>query len=204
MTESLGNEDKNLLLNAVSIIGVDEVGRGCLAGPVVVAAVSFSSIKSNPVIQDSKKLKPSQREQCVEWIKEKCCDWVILEIWNELIDRVNILEATKLAMSSAIKTIVEEDSVVVVDGRKLNFDEIRAKSVIFQPKADSSFMAVAAASILAKVHRDKLMRELAVRHQSWQWQSNKGYGTVVHRRALDQFGRSFLHRRSFTWTPVLP
>jgi len=107
-------------------------------------------------------------------------------------------------MSSAIKTIVDQDSVVVVDGGKLVFDGIRAKSVIFQPRADSRFLVVAAASILAKVHRDQLMRELAVRHQPWQWQANKGYGTVVHRRTLDQFGRSFLHRRSFAWTPVLP
>ena len=194
---ALGKRDRDLLKTATAVIGVDEAGRGSLAGPVVVAAVAFDDIPDNPLIQDSKTLTARQREEAAVWVRSKCSGWTLVETWVELIDRLNILEATRLAMGAAARTVARSGSVVVFDCVNVPMGDTR----ILSPKrADSSFFCVAAASILAKVHRDSLMRELDSRYPVWGWRRNKGYGTAAHREALSCLGRSFLHRRSFRFS----
>lgn len=198
---ALGSKDRNLLKNATRIVGVDEVGRGCLAGPVVVCGVVFEKIPANPLIQDSKILTARQREQGAVWVVGSCCDWLVLEVWPEVIDRINILEAVRLAMRAVVTVLAGPGMVVVVDQVDLGPMECPVQA---QPKADANFFSVAAASVLAKVHRDRLMAELSRNHPLWGWPTNKGYGTLQHREALEKHGPSYIHRRSFRWSPVLP
>ncbi len=198
---ALGSKDRNLLKNATRIVGVDEVGRGCLAGPVVVCGVVFEKILANPLIQDSKILTARQREQGAVWIVENCCDWLVLEVWPDVIDRINILEAVRLAMRAVVTVLAGPGTVVVVDQVDLRPMECPVQA---QPKADANFFSVAAASVVAKVHRDRLMAELSRNHPLWGWPTNKGYGTLQHREALEKHGPSYIHRRSFRWSPVLP
>ena len=198
---SLGSRDRALLENARQIIGIDEVGRGCLAGPVVVCGVAFRRIPRNPSIKDSKRLSPRRRLELAQWIRASCDAWLVTEVWVEVIDRVNILEATRLAMRSTAMTLSSAESVVVVD----HVDPGRVACPVHAlPAADDSYFSVAAASIVAKVHRDRIMAELDRRYPLWSWKNNKGYGTREHRQALQRVGPSFLHRKSFGWSPVLP
>lgn len=198
---SLGSKDRALLKNARQIIGIDEVGRGCLAGPVVVCGVAFRRIPRQPLVRDSKRLSPRQRVEAAEWIRKFCDGWLLTEVWVEVIDRVNILEATRLAMCAIGRALSSTGSVLVVD--QLDPGEV-ACPVHALPGADDIFFSVAAASIVAKVHRDQIMNDLGCRYPAWSWKNNKGYGTREHRLALQLSGPSFLHRKSFAWTPVLP
>lgn len=198
---ALGSKDRNILKNAAQVVGVDEVGRGCLAGPVVVCGVVFEKIPANPLIQDSKILTARQREQSAAWVVGNCCDWLVLEVWPEVIDKINILEAVRLAMRAVVTVLAGPGTVVVVDQVDLGRMEC---PVLSQPKADADFFSVAAASVVAKVHRDRLMAELSRNHPLWGWPNNKGYGTLQHREALEKHGPSYIHRRSFRWSPVLP
>ncbi len=200
----LGSADREHLGDRKIVIGIDEVGRGALAGPVVVGAAAFDHIPKNPDIQDSKIVPPRRRELAAAWVRANSVRWSVVEVWVELIDRVNILGATRLAMSAAARTLVRaspSDHLVIVDGVDLKDS---AFSNIAEPGADARYFCVAAASILAKVHRDRLMADLASVYQHWEWQSNKGYGTVAHRRACGRHGVTFLHRRSFHFKPVAP
>jgi len=198
---ALGDLDRRLLEGSTAVIGVDEVGRGSLAGPVVVCAVSFGAIPVDARVQDSKRLSAAAREALVPELVAAARSWAVVEIWTELIDRLNILEATRLAMRSAVEAVAETGASVVVDAMDLG--DLDA-TCLNSTGADRDWFCVAAASILAKVHRDRLMSELSLRHPSWGWHRNKGYGTPQHRLELDRSGRSFLHRRSFAWSPVLP
>ena len=198
---ALGSKDRNILKNAAQVVGVDEVGRGCLAGPVVVCGVVFEKIPANPLIQDSKILTARQRVQGAAWVVGNCCDWLVLEVWPEVIDRINILEAVRLAMRAVVTVLAGPGTVVVVDQVDLGRMECPVQA---QPKADANFFSVAAASVVAKVHRDRLMAELSRNHPLWGWPTNKGYGTLQHREALEKHGPSYIHRRSFRWSPVLP
>jgi len=134
-------------------------------------------------------------------VRETCVSWVILEVWQELIDRINILEATRLAMRAGIKAVAEPGIEVVVDHVELGDLGLPIHSF---KGADGTYFSVAAASILAKVHRDGIMGELDAIDDRWDWSRNMGYGTVSHRRAIGRYGRSYLHRRSFRVSPVLP
>lgn len=197
----LGSNDLRLLRDATAIVGIDEVGRGCLAGPVVVGAVRFDSLEREARVQDSKTLTARQREEASAWVLRHCSDWVVVEVWVELIDRLNIAEAVRLAMCACARTLAAPGTVVVADGMEL----ADAGCVVHAPvRADSTYFSVAAASIVAKVHRDGLMAELDDRHPGWGWRRNKGYGTLEHRKALEDSGRSYLHRKSFRCSPVLP
>jgi ribonuclease HII len=196
----LGSNDRRLLRSAASVIGVDEVGRGSLAGPVVVCGVRFAAIARQPLVQDSKTLSARQREAAAEWIVRTCSDWVVLEVWVELIDRLNILEAVRLAMRTCVRVLAGPGSVAVVDAVELGEEHTR---ILSQVRADARFFSVAAASIVAKVHRDRLMVELDARDPGWGWRQNKGYGTAEHRRALSESGRSYLHRKTFRWSAVV-
>lgn len=198
---TLGELDRGILRHACAVVGVDEVGRGSLAGPVVVGAARFDRIPDSALIQDSKRLSAKRRSEAAEFVREICSAWVVVEVWQELIDRINILEATRLAMRAAVTTLLEPGIEVVVDHVQLGDMGVPVQSL---KGADDSFFSVAAASILAKVHRDGIMSELGVLDDRWDWARNMGYGTLEHRRGIGRFGRSHLHRRSFRVSPVLP
>ncbi len=190
-----------MLRQARRIVGVDEVGRGSLAGPVVVCAAAFSSIPDDPHVQDSKLLSQRQRQQVADRVRSSCDGWAVCEIWVELIDRCNILEATRLAMRAVVLALQAPQTIVVTD--HVGIGGVGCP-VLSPRKADREYFCVAAASVLAKVHRDGLMVEMGARDRRWGWDRNKGYGTIAHRRALQEFGPSVFHRRSFRWSPVLP
>ena len=199
--KSLGASDRAYLERARAVIGVDEVGRGSLAGPVVVCAARFDRIPRSSQVRDSKQMTAKQRRERAEWIVTICSAWVIVEVWQDVIDRVNILEATRLAMRSGVLTLADAETEVIVDHVELGDVGVPVHSF---KRADSGFFSVASASILAKVHRDEIMVDLGARDDRWLWSSNKGYGTLAHRRAIGRYGRSYLHRRSFRVSPVLP
>ncbi|MDH3813853.1 MAG: ribonuclease HII [Acidobacteriota bacterium] len=197
----LGSKDRDLLLGANAIIGVDEVGRGALAGPVVVCAAAFEEIPDDGEVRDSKLLSPRRRASIAVRLRSSGARWVVCEVWPELIDRINILEATRIAMAAAARTLIAPRSVVITD--YVNPGDLGCR--ILSPKrADRDYFCVAAASIVAKVHRDRIMVDLGRQDPRWKWERNKGYGTVDHRRALQNVGPGILHRRSFGWSPVLP
>ena len=199
--DALGSKDRDLLLGANAIIGVDEVGRGALAGPVVVCAAAFEEIPNDGEVRDSKLLSPRRRDSIAARLRNGGARWVVCEVWPELIDRLNILEATRLAMAAAARTLIAPRSVVITD--YVNPGDLGCR--ILSPKrADRDYFCVAAASIVAKVHRDRIMVDLGRQDPRWKWERNKGYGTVDHRRALQNVGPGILHRRSFGWSPVLP
>jgi len=197
----LGKLDRGILRRARAVVGVDEVGRGSLAGPVVVCAAKFDRIPDSSLVQDSKRLTAKRRQEAAEFIREHCSAWVVVEVWQELIDRINILEATRLAMRSGVRTLLEPEIEVVVDHVQLGEMGVPVQSL---KRADDLFFSVAAASILAKVHRDEIMVELGALDDRWDWSRNMGYGTLKHRRGIGRYGRSHLHRRSFRVSPVLP
>jgi ribonuclease HII len=197
----LGANDREILEQSDTIIGIDEVGRGCLAGPVVVCGVCFATIPENPAIQDSKIMSSRQREQAAAWLIAHSQRWLIIEVWVEIIDRINILQATRTAMRAALRSLAGPGCSAVVDQVELGESVC---PVFARSRADASYFCVAAASILAKVHRDRLMARLACSHPHWGWQRNRGYGTREHRLALQEYGSSLFHRKSFRWSPVLP
>lgn len=197
----LGARDRALLRTAQRVIGIDEVGRGCLAGPVVVCGVAYRRIPRQPLVRDSKRLSPRQRVEAAEWVRSSCDGWLVTEVWVEMIDRMNILEATRLAMCTVARALSSAVSVVVVD--QVDPGDVPCR-VHAEAGADDRYFTVAAASIVAKVHRDRIMTDLGDRYRQWGWQNNKGYGTREHRLALQRSGPTFLHRKTFGWSPVLP
>jgi ribonuclease HII len=199
--DTLGSRDREILLDAKTVIGVDEVGRGALAGPVVVCAAAFEKIPDDDEVRDSKLLSPGRRDSIAVRLRSCGARWVVCEIWPELIDRINILEATRLAMAATARSLVGPRSVVITD--HVHPGDLGCRTL--SPKrADRDYFSVAAASIVAKVHRDRIMVDLGHQDPRWKWERNKGYGTVDHRRALQNIGPGILHRRSFEWSPVLP
>lgn len=178
------------------IAGVDEVGRGPLAGPVVCASVIMPLDDLIDGVDDSKKLSEKKRELYSEQIKQKAIAYSICEIDEKMIDEINILNATKLCMSRAVNALKIKPEVVFVDALKLNeIDEsIRQVSII---KGDAKSYNIACASIIAKVYRDRLMVELDKKYPEYELAKNKGYGTKKHIEAIKQFGAREIHRRSF-------
>ena len=195
------SRDRRILDGAPRIIGIDEVGRGSLAGPVVVCGVAWSSIPTDLVIRDSKQMTVRQRTEASAAIRSRALDWAVVEVWPEVIDQLGIVPATRLAMRSVARGLWVAGAVCVVDAMDLGLERER---VVSEVKADSTYFAVASASVVAKVHRDGLMCRLALEYPLWGWDGNKGYGTRGHRLALQEHGPGFLHRRSFGWSPVLP
>ena len=177
------------------IAGVDEVGRGPLAGPVVAAAVILPHDFDVLGIDDSKKLSPKKREELAEIIKEKALAWSVGWVGPERIDEVNILEATKEAMTQAVQGLSLQPDHVLIDG---NFT-VRALALPQTAivKGDANSTSIAAASILAKVTRDRYMEEMDAVYPGYAFASNKGYGTKAHYDGLKAQGPTPIHRRSF-------
>jgi len=166
-----------------------------------VCGVRFFKIPRHDGIRDSKRLSEKRRKQVSLWVREHSDAWVIVEVWPEVIDRINILEATRMAMRAVVQILKRPGDTVVVDAVSLGDGY---ESVLSPIKADDRYFSVAAASNVAKVHRDGLMVELVDAYPLWDWEHNKGYGTRKHLIGIAEHGRSCLHRRSFRCSPVLP
>ena len=176
------------------ICGVDEAGRGPLAGDVYAAAVIFPEGVVIEGINDSKKLTEKKREKLFDEIKEKALAWCIATASVEEIERINILEAAKLAMQRAVAGLSAEPDVILIDGNMPPEFKTDNEAIV---SGDAKSQAIAAASVLAKVARDRYMLELAKQYPQWQFEKHKGYGTKLHYQMLDQYGESPVHRPSF-------
>jgi ribonuclease HII len=176
------------------VAGVDEAGRGPLAGPVVAAAVILDELKPVRGLADSKVLSPARRERLFDEIRAKalCCSIALASV--EEIDRLNILQATMLAMRRAVEGLRLPPRQVLVDGNRLPVLPMPALAVV---GGDARVQAISAASILAKVHRDRLCAELDLEHPQYGFASHKGYPTREHLQALRQHGACAAHRRSY-------
>lgn len=175
--------------------GCDEVGRGCLAGPVVAAAVILPNDYSNKWIDDSKKIGKKQRMELVEEIKGNAISWKIAASTVEEIDKINILNASFLAMSRAVSTLTPSPDHLLIDGNRFRSELSIPYTCII--KGDGKFASIAAASILAKVYRDQLMEKLAENFPHYGWERNAGYPTKIHREGILNFGPCIWHRKSF-------
>ncbi|MBN7815389.1 ribonuclease HII [Algoriphagus pacificus] len=179
--------------------GCDEVGRGCLAGPVVAAAVILPPDYSNAWINDSKKLGKKQREDLIEEIKDKSLAWKVAEASVEEIDKINILNASFLAMTRAVQGLEIVPEHLLIDGNRFRSElKIPFTCVI---KGDGKYANIAAASILAKVYRDQFMEKLAEEFPHYGWEKNAGYPTKIHRSGIEQHGGCLWHRKSFQLLP---
>lgn len=175
--------------------GCDEAGRGCLAGPVTAAAVILPPDFEHPMLNDSKQLSARQREQLRDIIKDKALAWAIAHVSVEEIDRINILNASFLAMHRAIENLQIRPELLLIDGNRFNpFAGIAHRCIVH---GDALFMSIAAASILAKTERDRLMADLHEQYPHYHWITNKGYPTEAHRQAIMQNGLTVHHRKSF-------
>jgi len=177
--------------------GCDEAGRGCLAGPVFAAAVILPKDYRNPLLNDSKKLTAAQREKLRVMIEKDALSWAVAAIDHETIDKINILNASILAMHQALDKLSLKPQLILVDGNRFHkYKEIPHRCII---KGDATYQSIAAASVLAKTQRDEFMLQLDARFPEYGWKTNKGYPTSVHRAALKNFGPTLYHRRSFKW-----
>ncbi|WP_299906871.1 ribonuclease HII [uncultured Paracoccus sp.] len=176
------------------VAGVDEVGRGPLAGPVTACAVVLEPGNIPEGLNDSKKLTAARREALAEWVMQNC-DWSAAHVSVAEIDRLNILQASHLAMVRAVAGLATPPCHVLVDGNRLPRDlTLPAEAVI---KGDARCLSIAAASIVAKVLRDRIMEDLAQQYPGYGWEVNAGYPTPAHKRALLDIGVTPHHRRSF-------
>ena len=190
------NYERELRASGYSIVaGVDEVGRGPLAGPVCAAAVVLPDGFDHPVLTDSKKLNGKQRESIYHELTQ-CSSvlWCCTMIEADEIDRINILQATWVAMRRAVDGLAKMADAALIDGRPVKGFPIHHRALV---KGDSLSFSIAAASVIAKVTRDRLMCELAMQHPEYGFDDHKGYGTPRHLEALRRHGPCPIHRRSF-------
>ena len=175
--------------------GCDEAGRGCLAGPVVAAAVILDLKKPINGLDDSKKLSEKKRDRLRPIIEERALSWAVGVVDNLEIDKINILNASFLAMHRAIAKLKMTPEALLIDGNRFtNYKNIPHHCMI---KGDGRFLSIAAASILAKTHRDEIMTAMHLEHPHYAWDKNKGYPTKGHRKAIAFLGATDLHRISF-------
>ena len=178
------------------IAGCDEVGRGCLAGPVVAASVILPLQPYYFLLKDSKKLTAKQRVEMAAIIKEEAIDWAIGCATPEEIDQINISNATHLAMHRAINKLIVKPELLLIDGNQfLPYPNINHECII---KGDERCNSIAAASIIAKVYRDEYMQELSEYEPGYNWEINMGYPTKEHYQAVHELGMSLHHRKSFS------
>ena len=179
--------------------GCDEAGRGCLAGPVVAAAVILPKNFFHPLLNDSKQLTENERELLATIIKAAAIDWKIGICDNHEIDAINILKASFKAMHKAVDQMKKKPGLLLIDGNRFyKYPRIPHICIV---KGDARFMSIAAASVLAKTYRDDLMHQLHTEFPVYNWQQNKGYPTKDHRRAIAQFGSTNYHRKTFRLLP---
>lgn len=182
--------DKNLIE-----AGCDEAGRGCLAGPVVAAAVILPKNYRNSILNDSKKLTEKKRELLRPQIMQDAIAWGIGIVSNEEIDEINILNASFLAMHRAIDQLKTRPEQLLIDGNRFNpYQDIPYHTIV---KGDGKYLSIAAASILAKTERDAIMQKLHQEFPNYDWSKNKGYPTPKHIIAVEQFGQTAYHRKTF-------
>jgi len=179
--------------------GTDEAGRGCLAGPVVAAAVILPTGFKHSLLNDSKQLTEKQRELLRPFIEENALAYGVAFISEEKIDEINILQASILGMHKSIEKLSITPEHIIVDGNKFNpYSSIPHTTII---KGDAKFMSIAAASILAKTYRDEFMEKIDKEYPNYYWRKNKGYPTKQHRDAIREFGATDYHRKSFKLLP---
>ena len=190
--------ERALLAQGYALIaGVDEVGRGPLAGPVVCAAVIMPLDNESLIVgvDDSKKLSEKKRQQLAEEIKKRALAYTIVEIDEKTIDEINILEATKIGMKRAIETLSITPDVVLTDGN-MTIDIVHKQHSVIH--GDALSYSIGAASIIAKVYRDNMMDEYAKTYPQYAFEKNKGYGTAAHIQGIKEHGLCPIHRRTFT------
>jgi len=186
---------QNFLHRDLIEAGCDEAGRGCLAGPVVAAAVILPKDFYHPLLNDSKQVSEKNRELLRPIIEKESMHWAVAICTPEEIDQINILNASFLAMHRALDQITVIPEMILVDGNRFKkYKNIAHTCVV---KGDGKFTAIAAASILAKTHRDEIMQQLDLKFPIYHWKKNKGYPTQMHRQAILEHGSCEYHRQSF-------
>ena len=180
--------------------GCDEAGRGCLSGPVVAAAVILPANFSNEILDDSKKLTEAKRRLLRPIIEKEALAFAVAFVSEKEIDKINILNASFLAMHRAVDALKEKPEMLLIDGNRFTtYEGIPHECII---KGDGKFLSIAAASILAKTYRDEYMENLHEEFPVYDWKQNKGYPTKKHRRAILEHGSCVHHRVSFTLLPA--
>ena len=186
---------ENFYQNKFIEAGCDEAGRGCYAGPVFAAAVILPKKFYHPLLNDSKQVKEKDRNELRLFIEKKAVAFAVAKVDNDEIDRINILKASFKAMHLAIDQLKKNPELLIIDGNRFNaYQNIPHHCII---KGDGKYASIAAASILAKTYRDAYMLELHQTFPMYGWDKNKGYGTLVHRNAIAEFGITNYHRKSF-------
>lgn len=179
--------------------GCDEAGRGCLAGPVVAAAVILPKDYQHDLLTDSKQLKKEDRELLRITIQRDALAYAVAEVSAEVIDKINILNASFQAMHLAVAQLTIKPELLLIDGNRfISYPDIKHECIV---KGDGKFLAIAAASILAKTYRDDLMENFAQQYPGYAWETNAGYPTPAHRNGIRDLGITPLHRKSFTLLP---
>ena len=179
--------------------GTDEAGRGCLAGPVVAAAVILPEKFEHPSLNDSKQLTEKQRLELKPFIEKHALTYAVNFVWQNEIDSINILNASILAMHNSIDSLNSTPEFIIVDGNKFkSYKEIPHQTII---KGDGKYLSIAAASVLAKTYRDEFMVKIHDDFPNYNWRQNKGYPTKEHRAAIRAFGITPHHRKSFRLLP---
>jgi ribonuclease HII len=180
--------------------GCDEAGRGCLAGPVVAAAVILPASFDHPLLDDSKKLSESQRSLLRPILESKAVAWAVGIVSVNEIDEINILNASFLAMHRAIDQLNRRPELLLIDGNRFKtYEDVEHQCII---KGDGIYRSIAAASVLAKTHRDDIMKGLSEQFPMYGWEKNKGYPTADHRTSIRKHGPCAHHRMSFTLLPA--
>jgi len=179
--------------------GTDEAGRGCLAGPVTAAAVILPSSFKNELLNDSKQLSHKKRDLLKPIIESDAICYGVAHVFQEEIDRINILNASILAMHKSIELLKNDPEFISVDGNRFKpFKDIPHETII---KGDGKYLNIAAASVLAKTHRDAYMIKIHEEFPMYNWKQNKGYPTIEHREAIRKYGITKYHRKSFRLLP---
>ena len=179
--------------------GTDEAGRGCLAGPVVAAAVILPIDFQHPLLNDSKQLSEKQRNELRPIIEIEAIAYGVAFISEDKIDEINILQASILGMHQSIEKLTVKPEHIIVDGNKFKpYKDIPHKTIV---KGDAKYLSIAAASILAKTYRDEFMEKIDAEFPQYYWKKNKGYPTKQHRDAIREFGSTKFHRKSFKLLP---
>lgn len=179
--------------------GCDEVGRGCLAGPVVAAAVILPKNYRHELLNDSKQLTRENRILLQEQIKHEALAWAVAEVSNQEIDEINILNASFKAMHLAIGQLSIRPQLLLIDGNRFKpYQEIKFECIV---KGDAMYLSIAAASVLAKTYRDELMEKLSLQYPGYAWHTNVGYPTEEHREGIKSLGITPYHRKSFQLLP---